>query len=83
MTIKIDFERDTPYGTYRDALYLPDDHVYTPEEIAAMEQERVDNWIYVMENPAPTPSPDYVVIGGIIYRQVEVDGQIVLKPVEL
>ena len=27
--IKIDFEFDTPYGVFRDALHLPDDHTFT------------------------------------------------------
>jgi hypothetical protein len=49
--MQIIFEFDTPYGVFRDALYLPDDHTFTDEEIQAMKQERVDNWI-----SAVTPS---------------------------
>lgn len=48
---KIDFEFTTPYGVFRDALYLPHDHSYTDEQIAAMKQERLDNWLFVVENP--------------------------------
>lgn len=56
MTTKIDFEFDTPYGKYRDALYLPSDHSFTEAEIDAMKQERLDNWLFVVENPsAPEP----------------------------
>ena len=49
--IKIDFEFDTPYGMFRDALHLPDDHTFTDEEIQAMKQQRVDNWIAVVTAP--------------------------------
>jgi len=49
--IQIVFERDTVYGVYRDALYLPADHAFTDVEIEAMKQERVDNWIAVIETP--------------------------------
>ena len=78
--IKIDFEFETKYGVYRDALYLPDDHTYTQDEITAMELERVNHWIYEVENP-PEPEPEIVVIDGVEYEKVEIDGQIVLKPV--
>lgn len=81
MTIKIDFEFMTKHGKFRDALYLPEDHSFTDEQIAAMKQERLDNWIFVVENPPP-PAPETVEIGGVIYEKVEMDGQIVLKPVE-
>lgn len=79
--IKVEFEFETPYGTFRDALYLPEDHTYTEEQIAAMKQERLDNWIFAVENP-PAPEPETVEIDGVVYEKVEIDGQIVLKPVE-
>ena len=78
--VKIDFEYETKYGVYRDALYLPDDHTYTQDEITAMELERVNAWIYAIENP-PAPEPEIVVIDGVEYIKVEIDGVIVLKPV--
>ena len=31
--MKIDFEFDTPFGLFRDALHLADDHGFTDEEI--------------------------------------------------
>lgn len=49
--IKIDFEFDTPYGVFRDALWLPADHTYTNAEILAMEEQRRDNWIAIVSNP--------------------------------
>lgn len=49
--MKIDFEFDTTYGVFRDALHLPDDHVFTESEISAMKQQRVDNWLAVVTAP--------------------------------
>ncbi len=49
--VKIDFEFDTPHGVFRDALYLPDDHGLSDEQIEAMKKERVDNWIAVVTAP--------------------------------
>ena len=79
--MKIDFEFTTPYGVFRDALYLDDDHQLSEVEINALKQERLDNWLYAIENP-PAPEPETVEIDGVLYEKVDVDGQIVLKPVE-
>lgn len=49
--MKIDFEFQTEHGLFRDALHLPDDHTFTDNEIQAMKQERVDNWIAVVTAP--------------------------------
>lgn len=48
--ITINFEKSNAEGTmtYRDALYLDDDHTYTDEEIEAMKQARFDNWIAIV-----------------------------------
>jgi hypothetical protein len=81
MTIKIDFEFQTQYGKFRDALHLPDNHGLSDEQIAQMQQERLDNWLFAVENP-PEPEPETVDLDGVTYEKVEVDGQIVLKPVE-
>lgn len=54
-TIKIDFEFTTPYGMFRDALHLPADHGLSDEELEALKQERLNNWINAIENP---PAPD-------------------------
>lgn len=51
--IKVDFEFDTKYGVYRDALYLDENHTFTDEQIQALKQQRVDNWISVIETPSP------------------------------
>lgn len=49
--IKIDFEFDSQFGVYKDALYLPENHTYSEEEINAMKQERFDNWCVVITAP--------------------------------
>jgi hypothetical protein len=56
--IKIDFEFETQYGVFRDALYLPEDHDLSQEQITAMKQERLDNWLFVVENPPEAVSED-------------------------
>ena len=49
--VKIDFEFESKYGVFRDALHLPDDHGMTEEQIAAMKQQRFESWIAVIEAP--------------------------------
>lgn len=49
--MKIDFEFQTVFGLFRDALHLPDDHGLTNEQIEAMKAERRDNWIAVVTAP--------------------------------
>jgi Ni,Fe-hydrogenase I small subunit len=54
--VKIDFEFDTQYGKYRDALHLPADHSFTEEQISEMKQDRLQNWLLVVEgNPESEP----------------------------
>lgn len=79
--MKIEFEFTTSYGVFRDALYLPDDHTFTDEQIGAMKQERLDNWLLAVENP-PAPELETIEIDGVTYERIEIDGQVVLKPVE-
>lgn len=50
--IKIDFDFDTEFGVFRDALYLPDDHGFTPDQIEVMKTERLNNWLAVVNPPA-------------------------------
>lgn len=54
--IKIDFEFDSQYGVFRDALHLPDDHTMTDAEIQAMKEQRRDNWIAIVSAP-PVETP--------------------------
>ena len=78
--IKIDFEYTTAHGKFRDALHLPDNHALSDIEIETMKEQRRDNWIAVVT--APPVEPDTVVIDGITYEKIEINGQTVLKPVE-
>jgi len=50
--MQIIFTFDTPFGSFCDALYLPDDHGLTDEQLEAMKQERLANWLAVV-NPSP------------------------------
>lgn len=59
--VQIVFEFATRYGVFRDALYLPPDHGLTDAEIETMKQERLTNWLAVIEAPPPPteePVPD-------------------------
>jgi hypothetical protein len=76
--MRIDFSVETSHGKFCDALYFADDAVPDNATIEAMKQQRVDNWIAVVTAP---PAPEYVEIDGVQYEKIELDGQIVLKPV--
>ena len=80
--IKLDFEFQTKYGMYRDALHLADDHTFTPEQIIAMQNERVTKWIQTIENP-PSNTPETVDIDGVQYEEIEINGYTVLKPIKV
>jgi hypothetical protein len=43
--MQIRFSYETKYGTFSDALNLPDDHEFTDEELITMQEQRRDNWI--------------------------------------
>ncbi len=43
--MQIRFSYETKYGTFSDALNLPDDHGFTEEELINMQEQRRDNWI--------------------------------------
>jgi len=49
--MKIDFQFQTEYGLFSDALVLPDDHIYTDAELETMKQTRLDNWITIITAP--------------------------------
>ena len=56
--IKIDFEFDSPHGVFRDALHLPESHGMSDVEIAAMKQQRFDNWIAIVTAPPVELPPE-------------------------
>lgn len=68
--IKIDFEFQTPYALFRDALYLPDDHTYTQAEIDVMKQQRLDAWIVMFSSPS-LDTNNTIEISGEIYTRLE------------
>lgn len=48
--MQIRFSYETKYGTFSDALNLPDDHSYTDIEIESMKEIRRDVWIAHIDN---------------------------------
>lgn len=56
--LKIDFEFNSKYGVYRDALYLPENHSLSENEIESLKQERFNNWLHAIENPLEVPAPE-------------------------
>ena len=49
------FEFTTDFGVFRDALHLDDDVTYTEEELTAMKQTRLDNWLAAVNPPVEVP----------------------------
>lgn len=47
---QVKIEYITKYGIYKDAIYLPNDHSYTEDEISIMKQQKFDNWFASMTN---------------------------------
>jgi hypothetical protein len=70
--IKIDFERETKHGVYRDAITLPENHGLTQSQIEAMMQQRVDNWVSRIDNPPPIVLPPEIIeVDGVKYQKVQ------------
>lgn len=55
--IKIDFQFDTKFGKFADALHLPDDHTMSDAEIEAMKQQRLNNWLAIVDAPPAEEPP--------------------------
>lgn len=51
--IKVDFEFETKYGKFADAIWYPEDAPMSEEELEAEKQRRLINWLAIIENPAP------------------------------
>jgi hypothetical protein len=54
---QIRFTYETRFGPFSDALYLPEDHTFTEEQIEAMKQERLNNWLAIV-NPPIVPAEE-------------------------
>lgn len=78
--IKIDFQFETENGKFSDALYLPEDHGYSDQQIDDMKHERLNAWLSVVNAP-PVSDGNFVVIEGVVYEKIDLDGQTVLRPV--
>ena len=55
--VKIDFQFETKYGRFADALYFPEGQVPDDATVEAMKVARRDAWIYAVENP-PQVEPE-------------------------
>jgi len=53
--MQIIFEFPSEIGVFRDALFLPDDHKFSEDELTAMKQVRIDNWLASSTSPSITP----------------------------
>ena len=51
--ISIEFEFNTQNGVFRDALVLPENHGLSNDELEAMKQQRLSNWLAIF---TATPS---------------------------
>jgi hypothetical protein len=49
--INIDFEFETKYGKFADAIWLSEDHTLSDIEIQQLKQQRLDNWLAIIEAP--------------------------------
>jgi hypothetical protein len=55
--MQIRFTFDTRFGPFSDALYLDEGHTLTDAQIEAMKQERLANWLAVVD---PVVDPNAV-----------------------
>lgn len=72
--IKIDFEIEHgTYGVYKDALYLPEDHGMSEDEIEIIKQNRYTNWLSIVENAnqQQEDTVNTIEINGVLYQKVE------------
>lgn len=87
--IKIDFEFETPYGVFRDALHLPVNHGMPEHEVKAMMEQRRDNWIAIITAPPPENPPesavtaDVIEVAGETYNKLEGTPQSGAKLIEV
>lgn len=51
--VKVDFEFQTKYGKFADAIWYPEDAPMSEAELEAEKQRRLTNWLAIIENPAP------------------------------
>jgi len=49
--MKIDFEFENQYGKFLDSIVLPDNHNLSDEDIEAIKQARINQWIIAVSPP--------------------------------
>jgi hypothetical protein len=49
--MQVIFTFETKYGPFSDSLHLDEDHTFTDNDIEAMKQQRLTNWLAVIEAP--------------------------------
>jgi len=66
--MQIIFEYDHNGAIFRGALNLPDDHTYTDDELEAMKQAHISDWLTAITDPLP---PKYVLDehGEVLYDE--------------
>lgn len=73
--MQIRFTFETEFGAFSDALYLDEGHTFTDDEVEAMKQERLTNWL-AMVNPSPEQ------IEAMRLQQLALEEAAVATPVE-
>lgn len=58
--MKIDFEFETAYGKFADALVFSDDAVPSDAEIESMKQDRLNGWIALVTSQPEPSQPEGV-----------------------
>lgn len=56
--MKIDFQFESKYGIFSDALQFEDGAVPDEATIESMKRERFDAWLYNIENPPVEEVPE-------------------------
>ena len=59
ISIQLTFQSQTSHGEFRDALYftLEEWADIKEEDLTKKKQERIDNWINILENPVTPKEP--------------------------
>lgn len=61
--IKIDFEILMKHGVFKDAIYLPEEHTYTEQQIEDMKQARYQAWLDHVDTMSSADAPAPLVSG--------------------
>jgi len=70
MSIKIEFEQQTPHGMFRDCITLQENHTLTEQDIETLKQQRIDAWIAEV-TAVPPDEPEIIEINGEFYQKIK------------